>query len=427
MEAFDCVFGDDDELAELTLNAAVFNALPAERNGALYEQRLAWEEYANFHVAQGTFDRRLRMSKASFDKLLALIRESLTVNDKQANLRGGSIIPELCLYCTLRWLAGGSYLDITDICGISKSSFYRVVWKTITAICKVEDLRPRFPQTKEEIEAAMKGFTSISYDGIINNCVGVVDGYLLRIKVPSKNEVGNVKSFFSGHYQCYGMNVQAVADHHSRFLFLALSGPGVMGDRQAIHETSLNQLIESLPIGACVIGDAAYCPTERMIPVYQGLAKLQSKYDNFNFFASQLRIRVEMAFGIMSMKWGILSHPLTCKVANLRWLVTAIGCLHNFCINERLLSEEAYDATKDPNIPSYLPSVPHDCNGDPIQLADLVQANDGHSHLREFMATRVERRGLERIRHNGSNNNNSRTRTTTLDSDEEEVMEVAEL
>jgi hypothetical protein len=49
-------------------------------------------------------------------------------------------------------------------------------------------------------------------------------------------------------------------------------------------------LIEDLPVGYCIIGDAAYQPTEHMVPVYQGVDKLTKKYDDFNFFASQCRI-----------------------------------------------------------------------------------------------------------------------------------------
>jgi hypothetical protein len=63
-------------------------------------------------------------------EILELIRENLLVNREMADLRGGPIIPELCLFCTVRWLAGGSYLDIIDITGISVASFYRIVWKT---------------------------------------------------------------------------------------------------------------------------------------------------------------------------------------------------------------------------------------------------------------------------------------------------------
>lgn len=58
------------------------------------------------------------MSEESFDKLLSYIRHDLVENEMMANPRGGAIIPEIRLFCTLRRLAGGSYLDICDITGI---------------------------------------------------------------------------------------------------------------------------------------------------------------------------------------------------------------------------------------------------------------------------------------------------------------------
>lgn len=398
LDELDSFFAEDDDtlLVLFMQSMGVWFSIPDYRNPSHFEQRLAWEKYSTKHMARGTFQIRLRMTKESFDKLLGHIKGDLLVNETQANFRGGTITPELCLYCTIRWLAGGSYLDITDICGISKSSFYRVNWKTITAIVKCKALRPKFPSSNKEIGEAIAGFASISTEGIIHNCVGVVDGYLLRIKVPAKREVKNVKSFFSGHYQCYGVNVQAVADHECRFTFIAFSGPGVMGDRDAVNQTSLGELIEGLPFGICVIGDAAYCPTEHLVSVYQGISKTMAKYDNFNYFASQCRIRVEMAFGMMNMKWGILQHPVGCSISNLRWMIQAIGSLHNFCINERLARTEGdipYSAASEPNIPSYVPSVPHDRNGDPIDLGELLKGTlQGHSFLREHMASRVASR-----------------------------------
>jgi DDE superfamily endonuclease len=317
------------------------------RNPSIFEQRLCWEAYCDKHVARGTFRRRLRMSKPSFDKLLSYIRTYLVVNEVKAKMRGGSICPELCLYSTIRWLAGGSYLDITDICGISKASFYRVVWKTITAIVLAPELAIRWPEDPEDIQDTMAGFSEISYNCAINNCAGVGDGFLLRIKIPAKKEAKNIRSFFSGHYQCYGVNVQAVCDRHSRFTFLALAGPGVMKDRQACRACGLFDLIEKLLNGVCIIGDAAYEPTENLVPVYQGKDKyVPNKYDNFNFYASQLRIRIEMAFGMMTNKWGILQHPVGCSLKNVKWMVQGIGRLHNFVINERLL-EKAEKAARE--------------------------------------------------------------------------------
>jgi DDE superfamily endonuclease len=276
------------------------------------------------------------MRKDSFDKLVLLLAEDLVVDEVAASKRGGVIIPEICVYCTLQYLAEGSYLNISDIAAISQSSLYRVVWKTITAIAKCTAVRVAFPKTEEEIETAIAGFASISQDGAIYNCVGVVDGYLLCIRVPSKKEVKNVRSFFSGYYQCYGINIQTAADHHSWFIHFAFAAPGDSGDHDAIKQCSLYDLVEALALGICVIGDAAYQPAEHMVPVYQVVDKLTPKYDNFNFIASQCCIRVEMAFGMMQSKWGIQQRPLSCSLKNMLWLAQAIARLHNLCINKRL-------------------------------------------------------------------------------------------
>lgn len=282
------------------------------------------------------------MSKASFEKLVMLIQDALAVNQTAADKRGGAIIPEICLYCTLRYLAGGSYLDISDIAGISQSSFYRVVWKTITAIVQCSALKIHFPKSKEEVTSAIEGFAGISTGGVIKNCAGVVDGYLLRIRVPSKAEVKNVRSFFSGHYQCYGVNIQACADHHSRFVHFAFAAPGVTGDRDAIKQCSLYNLVEGLPKGVCIIGDAAYTPTEHMVPIFQGADRLNARNDNFNFYASQCRIRVEMAFGMMQSKWGALQRPIGCTLSNMVWLSQGIARLHNYCIKMSDLQRQSH-------------------------------------------------------------------------------------
>lgn len=377
------------------LTVGVLMLMPESRNPSFFEQRLAWERYSERHSRRGTFKIRMRMKLSSFNKLLEWIYDSLLVSETHAKRRGGTIIPELCLYCTLRYLAGGSYLDICDIAGISKSSFYRVIWKTVTAIVKCPALAIRFPTTPEEIQAAIVGFASISTEQAIINCVGVVDGYLLRIRVPAKKETPNVRSFFSGHYQCYGVNIQAVTDHNSRFIFFAFAAPGVTGDRDAIKQCALYDLIEGLPHGMCIIGDAAYIASEHLVPCYMGVDKTFAKYDNFNYYASQCRIRVEMAFGMMQMKWGILQRSTGCTIANTRWLAQAVARLHNFCIDERLdESKTPFDTT---NIPRYIPSIPHGTNGDPVQLNPLFSgALDGQSFLREWMASRVQRLQLVR-------------------------------
>jgi hypothetical protein len=109
-----------------------------------------------------------------------------------------------------------------------------------------------------------------------------------------------------------------------------------MGNREAIDQVALGKLVRDLPGQFCCIGDCAYTPSEKHIPIYRADSAKYAKYDNFNFFASQLRIRVEMAFGIMVNKWRILKSPLSMKISHLSYLVNAIGKLHNFTIDERM-------------------------------------------------------------------------------------------
>ena len=381
----------------------IYYCMPHVRNPSCAEQRLIWSDYENRNIRRGTFRRALRMEKHSFDRLVDMVRLKLSVDRTMAQLRGGPIIPELCVFCTVRYFAGGSYLDIIDICGISVPSFYRVLWRTVRAMNQCPELDINWPKQPAEIYAAASGFQSVGTDGTINNCVGVVDGYLLRTATPRRSEVKNVRSFFSGHYKCYGVNVQAVADHHSRFTYIAMAAPGVTGDRDAIKAVSLYQLVEDLPYGYCVIGDAAYDASEHMVTIFDGADRLNSKYDDFNFYASQLRIRVEMAFGMMQNKWAILQRPVTCRLKNIRLMVQVIGRLHNYCINERL--EEHGKDTESASIPkpngngtnvAYLPTEPCDGDGNPLVLGHNAHRFTANSVLREYMADRVLKKGLKR-------------------------------
>ena len=148
-------------------------------------------------------------------------------------------------------MSGANYSDVCYYIGISKPSFYRVIWVVIHAIVVCPQLSISFPRTQIECQNAANDFLRVSYGHAISNCVGAIDGILVEIRAPPAI-VGNVRSYYSGHYRCYGVNVQAVCDAHSRFTFLAVSGPGSMSDSQAITETNCNRIIETLPTGYVV-------------------------------------------------------------------------------------------------------------------------------------------------------------------------------
>ena len=100
------------------------------------------------------------------------------------------------LHCLLRWLAGGSYLDIRLSAGISPAHFYTTIYKCMDAILESEDLAYKFPSTKKELDEASQGFELLSTQTAIKGCVACLDGYLLQINILSSGETGTVKTYF---------------------------------------------------------------------------------------------------------------------------------------------------------------------------------------------------------------------------------------
>ena len=76
--------------------------------------------------------------------------------------------------------------------------------------------------------------------------------------------------------------------------------------------------------------------TEHAVPIFGGAQGKVTANLNFNFYASQCRIHIEIAFGLMTQKWGILHRPLNCNVLSVWQVVVCIAKLHNYCINARL-------------------------------------------------------------------------------------------
>ena len=140
-------------------------------------------------------------------------------------------------------------------------------------------------------------------------------------------------AYFSGHYCTYGVNIQAMCDADCRFTFFSLAAPGKTNDNVAIKKTSLPAWLESLPLGYFIAADCAYSLTEHFFTPYSRPQRFLERNDNFNFFLSQLCIRIIMAFGLLVTMWLILHTPINVKFSNLKKLVSGIIRLHNYCIN----------------------------------------------------------------------------------------------
>ncbi|KAL3784251.1 hypothetical protein ACHAWO_005028 [Cyclotella atomus] len=120
-----------------------------------------------------------------------------------------------------------------------------------------------------------------------------------------------------------------------------------------------------------LFGDNAYINSQYMVTPYPNTSG--GPKDNYNFFHSQLRIRIECAFGMLVQRWGILrsAMPRNISIGKTITLVLALAKLHNFCIDaddevvaNPLLQDEQYLST---NASGSVPLVP---NADASELLD---------------------------------------------------------
>jgi len=340
---------DNDELEEMAQFLATMTEAKNERNIKWKHQRLNWNEHVDKLVHEESFAAKYRMSLDAFNTLLELLRIMITPNlFKASNLCDEPIYPEMVMAIGLRWLGGGSHHDLMDAYNLSKSSVYRSRDTFLDAVIACNALEIRFPQTPLELEDVRKRFAAKSTNNVMRGCVGALDGLLARINQPSNAECeGNPRSYHSGHYNDYGLNVQAICDARLRFLFFAVAAPGGTGDLVAYEFLSIRDIIEGLPDGIYIVADAAYMLSEHVLVPFTGGDRQAADFDTFNYFLSQLRIRIEMAFGLFTTKWRVVRRHLETKLTNSSKVLEACARLHNFVIDQD--SDDDFDEDDESN------------------------------------------------------------------------------
>ena len=76
--------------------------------------------------AEKSFKRKYRMSVGAFDSLVSVLRPELETDEFMGSKVGGAISVQSQVAMTIRWLSGASYLDLCDVHGVSRSTFYSI-------------------------------------------------------------------------------------------------------------------------------------------------------------------------------------------------------------------------------------------------------------------------------------------------------------
>ena len=183
-----------------------------------------------------------------------------------------------------------------------------------------------------------------------------------------------------------------------------------MNDNIAFHMAeALAETISKLPTGLYMLGDAAYTLSEHLLIPFTGSQRENADNDAFNYHLSQLRIRIEMAFGRLVNKFRILKKNLEGKTMKINArIIMACAILHNFIIDQDVPEDKKGDDHDDidvdnlgiiPMLGSPLGMVYH-----PTIIEDDFEELEGFSQTRlalaDFIRTSMIRRPAHNIQRN---------------------------
>jgi hypothetical protein len=368
--------------------------------------RLNWDNHVAQLKHENSFVNEYTMSVPAHGKLVRILDPILERAEYNSRCSEPILVQHI-VAAGLRALAGGRVKDQRHIIGSSRSAAYEAVDDFIDAVNGAHELDIHLPQTLAEWQRIRDGFTRKSTDGIIHGCVGALDGFFQRTNRPTKKEASNQLAYYSGHYESYGVNCQACVQSDLQFTYFGVISPGSTNDNISYPSAKgLKEVFSALPPGLYGLADAAYTLSENMLIPFTGVARLDPAQDAFNYYLSQLRIRVEMAFGRLVNKFRILNGKVEGSLDRVTAVLTACARLHNFIIQEdgpfektkanvfSLEDEiESLEIRPDPSAPlgmSYLPVVPN----------EEFEMYEGISQTRGSIVDFIRDHGIGRPLHN---------------------------
>ena len=305
------------------------------RVGNSKRSRMDWDQRRD-GLTDRQFKTRYRLGKKAFSTLVDKIRPKLALPRRRGPR---PMSAELLLSMALRWLAGGNYLDIADMHGVHRATFYGALWRTLQAINEVETLNFPSRDNARRVEIS-NGFLRNNHDSLAG-CVGAIDGIAVRIRKPALIDDACPMTFYN-RKGFFAVNVQAICDADCKFTWASCVSRGSTHDSTAWAFSSLYKqlLAKPLPYGFWIAGDDAYAASNQMLTPWPG-KRISDAKDAFNYFQSSTRIAIERAFGILHARWGVLWRPLDVTLPHALLVVTVCMKLHNICVDEALAAREA--------------------------------------------------------------------------------------
>jgi hypothetical protein len=305
--------------------------------------RTGWQGHMEAKVRANEWYDYYHMPVVSFDKLHDLLftespeQQLRSVQQGNNSTKMGAIDTHVKLACAIRELYGEKRKSMQDVFKISPTSARRAFLDVICRINACEELHGDIYATDHSISTlelrAFEFAKRSAYPNIFRHVVGAIDGLFIKCQQPKAQEVGNVRSYYSGHKKGYGINMQGVCDASCRFVGFSCNTSGSTSDFIAFKNSNMYSTWPEVPSPFFYVGDCAYPLFPSCIIPFVG-TQLPESEDNFNFYHSQLRITIERTFGIFVNIFRIFHTPLAFSISTTCDVVETCVKLHNYRISE---------------------------------------------------------------------------------------------
>ena len=283
---------EDEDLEDLNDIRIIMGEDKKTRKVKWQHRRADWNYHRHMLSYTGRFENRFRMEENHFDRLLDELRTPLTVSFKHSlsSTSGNQpIAPEVILACGLRFLGlGENPPGLADTYGMSVSSAKRVIRMFLNAVdynTTCPDLQVVLPDPNDrvELDKLADEWEGVSTGGnVLSGHLGALDGWLPRTEAP--RDVNNQGDYWSGHYQCFGLNCQALCDPDLLYMFFCVSAPGKCNDNRAFGRCKgLKEWLAALPDEYFVGGDNAYTVTRKLLTPFTKLCHKSPSCSYFPF------------------------------------------------------------------------------------------------------------------------------------------------
>ena len=162
----------------------------------------------------------------------------------------GTVSSIIRLAIALRYFQGYPNLAVQEIYQVSHAVVLDSVWIVVQAINEFQPFNLGYPMEHEKQRQIAKDFKECSHDVNFDCCAGAIDGILIWIHQPTRDDakasgVDQQRRYYCGRKSKFlGLNCQAVADSRGHFLDISMIYGGAVSDTLAFEASSLSDRLE---------------------------------------------------------------------------------------------------------------------------------------------------------------------------------------